>query len=700
MLRRFARLAVALGGAGSSVLIMASPAAAHAVLVSSSPVDGAIVKQAPARVTATFDEPVGVSSDSLRVFSPGGQRVDTGGTGHGTRPSQITVRLDTGLGRGTYTVSWHVISADSHPVQGAFTFSIGAPSSTVVTQASLQPAGGLVSFIFGLARWLAFVCFAMLSGAITFLILCWPAGAARPAVLRLTMGAWAGLAASVLAAVLLQGVYGAGQGFGHLFWPGVLHATLHSRYGQALAARLLLVIVALFLFTITLASLPDAGRRERITAGVRWGVLTAALAATWSVAGHAGTGSQVALALPADIVHLVAMATWLGGLTMLVTIVLRRPRPPAPKAAKTAPKTARPAVKDGDRPMAATDAAAAVVRFSPLALGCVVTIVVTGSYMAWRDVGALGAFTATTYGLLVLLKIAGLCLLIGLGYLARRRISDGLQPPVTAVPAADLAAVGTASVKAGTAAPGRPAKAAAGSAGRVKASVAAPAPPVKAGATAPVHRGKSAPSRGGGAGPGDRAARGSANGSAGGTRNGNRHHRRERAETAVPDSAGRAPWPDTERMGVSLRKLRWSVAAETVIAATVLAVTAVLVNTPTARESYSPPVAATASFNTGASGGSGSISITVTPASVGPNQFRLVVTGRNGKPYRPQQIQAGLVMPARNIGPLPIRLARTGPGRYQGGPAVVSTSGQWQLRVIVRSDAFDEATVLLPFAVR
>ena len=52
VLRRFIRLSAALGAAALSVLIMASPAAAHAVLVSSSPVDGQIVKQAPPRVIA------------------------------------------------------------------------------------------------------------------------------------------------------------------------------------------------------------------------------------------------------------------------------------------------------------------------------------------------------------------------------------------------------------------------------------------------------------------------------------------------------------------------------------------------------------------------------------------------------------------------------------------------------------------------
>jgi copper transport protein len=675
VVRRSARLAALLCAAAVSVLVMASPAAAHAVLVSSSPADGAVVAHSPARVTATFDEPVGVSAGSLRVFAPDGARADTGGTVHGRTPEEIAVALDRGLGRGTYTVSWHVISADSHPVQGAFTFSVGAPSSTVVTPASLRPpASRLVGITFGVVRWLAFCCFAILSGAVTFLIVCWPAGATRPAVLRLTMTAWAGLAASVLAAVLLQGVYGAGQSIGHLFWPNVLHATLYSRYGRAIGMRLLLVIVALFMFTITLASLPDKSRRERTTAVVAWGLLTAALAATWGVADHAGTGFQVALAVPADIVHLSAMATWLGGLAMLVTIVLRQSRPRPPGAL-------RGAVKRGDR-LATADAAQAVIRFSLLALGCVAAIVVTGTYMAWRNVGTLGALAGTTYGRLLLAKIAGLCLLIALGYLARRRIADGLQAPVAAVRAAEMVTAGApARVKSGAGAPAR----------RVKGAASAPQDHCSTG-----HR--------------DRAARDRArsNGQPG-QKNG--QPGQKQAPAAVRDRGGRPDGarpdgarpdgarPDVERMGVTLRKLRWSVAAETVIAATVLAVTAVLVNSPTARESYFPPATANASFNTGGPGGRGNISIIVTPAGLGPNKFRIVVTGSGGKPYRPQQFQASLWMPARKIGPLAVRTARDGPGRYLAGPAVISTAGQWQLLVTIRSDAFDEAAIALPFSI-
>ena len=125
-------------------------------------------------------------------------------------------------------------------------------------------------------RWLAFACFGLLIGAVGFVLWCWPAGASSPLVLRLTMGAWSGLAGSVLGAVLLQGVYGAGEGVSQVFWPDVLHETLYSRYGRSLGIRLILVIVALFVFTAILGSLRADSRRAPVAASATWGVLALA----------------------------------------------------------------------------------------------------------------------------------------------------------------------------------------------------------------------------------------------------------------------------------------------------------------------------------------------------------------------------------------------------------------------------------------
>lgn len=634
MARRFAYLVATGILAALGVLAGAPAASAHATLVSTNPAAGAIVARAPARVSATFDQPVGVSADSLEVFAPDGSRVDTGSTAHGGKPDDITVALQHRLGHGTYTVGWHVISADSHPVHGAFTFSVGAASSTSVNPAALgPPASKLVSVVFGVVRWLAFSCFALLAGAVAFVIWCWPAGASRPAVLRLTMGAWAGLAVSVLVAVLLQGVYGTGQGASHVFLPDVLHATLYSRYGRALGVRLLLVIAALFVFSVTLGSLRAGDRRARNAAGATWGILTAALAATWAAAGHAGTGIQVPLSLSSDIIHLSAVAIWLGGLVMLATIVLRRTPPPGRQPA------GGPVNR---RDQAATaEAAQAVTRFSPIALSCVAAIVATGTYQAWRGIGTLGALTGTTYGRLLLVKIAAMCVLIALGYVARRRIAEGLlKAPAAAslVPAAD--AVQAARINAGV------------------------------GGRRGSRAGNGARARSGGAGHG-----------------------------ALPGGSGAGALPDHGRAVVSLARLRWSVTAEVVIAATVLAVTAVLVNTPTARETFSRPASATVAFNTGGPGGRGSISVTVTPARLGSNQVSVSITGSAGRPYRPRQVQAALSLPARHLGPLSVPLSPAGPGHYRGGPVTITITGVWQLQITIRSDAFDETTSYVPVPV-
>jgi copper transport protein len=635
VIRRAAYLLAALFFAAIGVLGTSTAALAHATLESTSPPDGAIVAKAPATVSATFDESVGVSADSLRVYAPNGQRADNGNTTHGHLPQQITVGLLPGLGRGTYTVAWHVISADSHPVQGAFTFSVGAPSSSVVTPASFQPpASNLVGFAFGAVRWLAYCCFALLIGAVAFVICCWPAGATRPGVLRLTMGAWGGLAVATLAAILLQGVYGAGQSIGHVFWPDVLHATLYSGYGRALGVRLLLVVAALIAFSVTLGSLPSGGRRTRSIAAAIWAAVTIGLASTWAVADHAGTGIQVPLAVPSDIIHLTAIAIWIGGLVTLVTFVLRRPDSPA------APPKADPLKAERRRYQAATaEAARAVSRFSPIALGCVGAIIATGTYQAWRGVGTWGALFATTYGRLLLVKIAAMCVLIALGYLARQRVQR-LRAPMAAI-------------------------------------VAAQASPVREAAPADLVTVKA--------------------GARGRTSHGPRSRRASvRGDTGGPDDEAQL---NADQAAVTLTRLRWSVSVEVAIVMAVLAVTAVLVNTPTARETYAPPASAAAAFNTGGPQGAGNVSVLVTPDRLGPNQFRLSITNGKGQPYRPQQVEAALALPERNLGPLPVKLTAEEPGTYLSVPTIVTITGQWQLRITIRSDAFDETTVTIPVSV-
>jgi len=106
-----------------------------------------------------------------------------------------------------------------------------------------------------------------------------------------------------IAVLGLQGPYDGGFGLSRVFDTAVLRTTLGTRLGTALAVRLVLLGAYGTGLAILLPRLEQASVRLRIAAtsvGRRW---PSGMAATWAAVDHAGVGSQVALALPLDIVH-------------------------------------------------------------------------------------------------------------------------------------------------------------------------------------------------------------------------------------------------------------------------------------------------------------------------------------------------------------------------------------------------------------
>jgi len=397
--RRRARALIACAAAAVAlVLAVAAPASAHATLESTTPTQNSVVASAPGQVTLTFDEGVGVSADSVRVFDPQGGRVDDGHAESTSNPDTIRIGLRSGLGKGTYTVAWHVISADSHPVEGAYEFSIGAAGTTKVDASTISvKSSTAVGLFYGALRWLGYLGYALLFGGFAFLVLCWPGGAADRRAFRLLAVGWTASLAAALGVLIVQGVYAGELPLGSALDGSVLGGTLGTRFGQAVLARLLLLALTAPLLAATLGRLPAATRRGRGWFLGAVGVLGAAGAATWAAADHASTGTQVPVAVVSDLVHLTAMGLWLGGLLMLGLVVCR------------------PADASGDLGAQV----AAVQRFSRLALCCVGALIVSGVYQAWRNVGSWAALSGTPYGRLVVLKVGGVCILIGLGWMAR-----------------------------------------------------------------------------------------------------------------------------------------------------------------------------------------------------------------------------------------------------------------------------------------
>lgn len=638
-----ALLVLLLGGAGT--------ASAHAALLHTDPEQNSVVATEPAAVTLTFSEGVTLDSDALRVLDPAGKAVDTGNPGHADgKDDTATVGLRPGLGNGTYTVAWRAVSADTHVVGGAFTFSIGAPSDTSVSASQVQGAksDALVAALYGTGRAVAYGAYALLVGVAAFVLLCWPGGAALRSVQRLLMTGWVALLASTVGLLLVRGPYERGTGIGQAFDLTLVRASLDERLGTALAARLLLLAAAGVFLSLLVGHLGKLGspaarpaaeptgdaeedelrrlelraatrpqREARLALGIGGLVLALALGATWAGADHAAVGIQVWAALPLDMLHLLAMACWLGG---LVTVLA--------------------GLRHGL-------GVAEVDRFGKVAFTSVATLVATGIYQSWRGVGSWGALVGTEYGRLLLIKIGLVLVMLAMAWFSRRWVDRLRATPEVAetVEVSERVEEEFATAEVGH-------------------------------ADDPVRQAQLTRQR---------AALASA--------------KVRRTQDGSPLRAG----------------LRRSVLVETAAAVAVLTVTTLLTNSPPGRvagavAATAPTTGAAATatgsgqpvdlripYDTGGTenGAKGTATLTLDPARTGGNAIKVVVDNTAGQPVDVPEVDLSFTLPDRDLGPLPVVLAKTGPGTWSG-TAQLPLAGDWVAAVVVRSSDIDQTTGTKP----
>ncbi len=97
------------------------PASAHAALTGSDPAEGSTLSAAPSTVSLTFNENVG-STAQVAVTAPDGNPVEV--TDIEAVDRQVTASVDDADQRGTYTLSFRVVSADGHPVTGSIAYDL------------------------------------------------------------------------------------------------------------------------------------------------------------------------------------------------------------------------------------------------------------------------------------------------------------------------------------------------------------------------------------------------------------------------------------------------------------------------------------------------------------------------------------------------------------------------------------------------
>lgn len=109
----------------AAAALVSAAALAHAFLDHAAPAVGATVAQAPTEITIWFTQPIEVAFSGVAVTDAAGQRVDTGQVALDPKtPQELHVPLKP-LAPGTYKVSWHVVSVDTHRTSGDFSFTVG-----------------------------------------------------------------------------------------------------------------------------------------------------------------------------------------------------------------------------------------------------------------------------------------------------------------------------------------------------------------------------------------------------------------------------------------------------------------------------------------------------------------------------------------------------------------------------------------------
>lgn len=404
---------------------------AHTALRRSEPASGAHLTEVPRRLVLEFTEVIALATARVILRGPAGDTIPLAALRHSDSTRHgVTAEL-VGMPRaGAHTVEWTVAGTDGHPVRGTFGFTIDTTAAglaaPVVNRSTTDSAGPGVAPVTRVTR----VTGGTGGGATRD---AWDASAPLPVAVR-----FLGFAA-------ILGVIGA-LTLGLVVVPRVALANdagrvvidTARRFGLASAVALLVCAVArLVLQTLALHGSWDMTGARHALSGSVWGIgwqlqaagalvaavllgirsraslryaLIPALAivVSASLSGHpVAVPGAAPLAVTLDAIHILAAGGWLGALAVVVPVVM--------PGARVIPRDARPEILRR-----------LLIGFTPVALASAALLVLSGAIGAWLQMGGISPLFASGYGRLLLLKIAVLFAIAGLGMLNWRRIVPGI----------------------------------------------------------------------------------------------------------------------------------------------------------------------------------------------------------------------------------------------------------------------------------
>jgi copper transport protein len=295
-----------------SLLNLAGQAEAHAVLEKTTPAANSRMDASPSSVEVVFNEGLDSGGARLLVLDESSRNVAKGDPERFDQGKGLRIALPK-LGEGHYTVSYSVISADGHPVSGAYVFTVGNPAP-LPDASQIDPhqqvghshnhgGAGLSqqSFLLYASRMLYYAGLLTVAGLALWGLLRHSSPVVHE-VHNQSLGIAGKFALIATMTYVFFSLQDLGQGEPLSEWGRILSETT---IGKLYIAELLLALAA--------PLLPSLGRIARLF----WAVV-ALFVEAWS--GHAAAFKPIAYTIGLDYVHLAAASLWSAGLVLLLAI--------------------------------------------------------------------------------------------------------------------------------------------------------------------------------------------------------------------------------------------------------------------------------------------------------------------------------------------------------------------------------------------
>lgn len=414
------------------VMLFAAPAVlAHANLERSEPAANSANKIPPTRVRLWFSEQVEPSFSTVNVLDRSGSLVDKGDA---QRSSDDAMAMQVSLPvlpEGLYTVVWKALSAvDGHVTNGSFSFTVGdvslsdtSPREVIALVDETMRANAFPPLDQVIVRWLNVLLLSLLVGGFVFPVaVLFPARVAadgskpiarayreyvaqlfrsparvpaeNDAALAVWGARWLMLARGLFVlytlatiASLVSHALTVGDGFTSI--PRVLTTT---RFGTIWLVRVVMLgFLGNEVFRARWQWSGDVRAKSSLFFALAFGGL---LLVTQGLNSHGAAISAIPLIV--DVIHLLGVVVWVGGLFQLFV-------------------TLPTFIRSMDPPYRARMLSAVIGAFSLIAFMMVGIVTVTGIYSMIVQVGSLEAFFNTFYGATLLIKFLLIVPLLALG---------------------------------------------------------------------------------------------------------------------------------------------------------------------------------------------------------------------------------------------------------------------------------------------